>query len=88
MSGPNTQKYMGPEVDCDSPMRSALTFRRVTRNMGMADQWAKLDAKLEKDRAFKPSWSTSEATKRKAEGEGEAEGKVNWRRGEDQDGEE
>ncbi|KAL1872668.1 hypothetical protein Daus18300_004214 [Diaporthe australafricana] len=75
MSGPNTQKYMEHSVDCDSPMRFALTFRRVTQNMGTAAQWANLDAKLARDKAFKPSWTAIEANKRKAEDEGEDDGK-------------
>lgn len=77
MWGPNTQRYMEHAVDCRSPMRFAVTLRRVTKDMGTPEQWARLDARLESDKAFTPSWAEAAAArKRKAgdEGEGEEEG--------------
>ncbi|KAK7710718.1 hypothetical protein SLS64_005621 [Diaporthe eres] len=75
MWGPNTQRYMEHAVDCRSPMRFAVTLRRVTKDMGTPEQWARLDARLESDKAFTPSWAEA-AKKRKAVdgGEGESEG--------------
>lgn len=73
MWGPNTQRYMEHAVDCRSPMRFAVTLRRVTKDMGTPEQWARLDARLESDKAFTPSWAEV-AKKGKVEDEGE--GKV------------
>lgn len=72
MWGPNTQRYMEHMVECCSPLRFAITLRRVTKDMGTAEQWAKLGKRLEADRAFTPSWAGSEK-KRKAEEETEDE---------------
>ncbi|KAK2603135.1 hypothetical protein N8I77_009614 [Diaporthe amygdali] len=69
MWGANTQRYMEHAVDCTSPMRFALTFRRVTKDMGTADQWAKLDEKLKNDRAFTPPWAQAKKRKTKEEEE-------------------
>lgn len=71
MWGPNTQRYMEHMVECRSPLRFAITLRRVTKDMGTADQWAQLAERLEADRAFTPSWAG--AAKRKAEEEEEGE---------------
>lgn len=71
MWGPNTQRYMEHAVDCCSPLRFAITLRRVTKDMGTAEQWAGLGERLEADRAFTPSWAG--AAKRKAEEETEEE---------------
>lgn len=72
MWGPNTQRYMDHAVDCRSPMRFAVTLRRVTGDMGTPEQWARLDARLEGDKSFTPPWARGK--KRKAEDEGEDEG--------------
>lgn len=74
MWGPNTQRYMEHAVDCRSPMRFAVTLRRVTKDMGTPEQWARLDARLESDKAFTPSWAGAAATKRKAVADDEDEG--------------
>lgn len=82
MWGPNTQRYMEHAVDCKSPMRFAVTLRRVTQNMGTTEQWDRLDKRLESDMAFAPCWAGGR--KREAEeGEGEGEGVEEGEEGED-----
>jgi hypothetical protein len=74
MWGDNTQRYMEHAVECKSPMRFAVTLRRVVKDMATKEQWARLDARVESDRAFTPPWARG--TKREVgdDGGGEAEG--------------
>lgn len=39
-------------VDCRSLMRFAVMLRRVTQDMGMPEQWARLDARLDSDKGL------------------------------------
>ena len=73
MWGPNTQRYMEHAVDCKSPMRFAVTLRRVTQDMGTTEQWDRLDKRLESDMAFTPSWAGGRK-KRAADGNGDGDG--------------
>ncbi|POS79845.1 hypothetical protein DHEL01_v201747 [Diaporthe helianthi] len=57
MWGPNTQRFMEHAVECKSPMRFAITLRRVTENMATDQQWEVLNKRLVTDRAFTPSWA-------------------------------
>lgn len=74
MWGPNTQKYMEHSVTCRSPMRFAVTMRRVNQDMGTPAQWARLDLRLKNDKAFTPPWAEVDK-KRKLEDEVEVEDK-------------
>lgn len=72
MWGDNTQRFMEHAVECRSSMRFAVTLRRVTGDMAVREQWARLDARLAADRSFTPSWAGADAKKRNVE-EGEDE---------------
>lgn len=72
MWGPNTQRFMEHAVECKSPMRFAVTLRRVTENMATDKQWEVLNRRLASDKAFTPSWA--EGSKRKAEEVGDDDG--------------
>lgn len=64
MWGQNTQKYLEHKVLCASPLRFAITFRRVMADMATPAQWAKLNAQLAKDTTFRPSLSGAKPGKR------------------------
>lgn len=71
MWGEKTQRFMEHSVECRSPMRFAVTLRRVTGDMATPEQWDRLTARHESDRAFTPSWAEVDVKKRKVEEEGD-----------------
>lgn len=64
MWGQNTQKYMEHAVQCASPLRFAITLRRVMDDMATPARWAKLNTQLANDTTFRPPWSGKKANKR------------------------
>lgn len=77
MFGPNTQRFMEHAVECKSPMRFAITLRRVTGNMATDKQWGVLNKRLASDKAFTPSWAEGSKTAGEAEEvEGDVEGEA------------
>ncbi|KAG8161356.1 hypothetical protein KVR01_009620 [Diaporthe batatas] len=74
MWGPNTQRLMEHAVECRSPMRFAVTLRRVTGDMATPRQWEALDRRLAADMAFTPPWAEGGAKQEEAAAEEEEDG--------------